>query len=47
MGFVNLNINLSPSALTLTTANNRKNLVGKLAIKLNFAAECFGAKIKY
>ena len=47
MGFVIPISNLSPAALKLTTANYRKNFVRKLAMELNFAAECFGAKIKY
>ena len=47
MGFVKFKIKLSPAELKLTTANYRKNLVRKFAIDLDFAAECFGAKIKY
>ena len=46
-GILNSNINLSPAALCLMTANNRKNFVRKFAMEFNFAAECFGAKIKY
>ena len=33
--------------LILTTAESQKNFVRKFAMNLDFAAECFGAKIKY